>query len=1392
MASQLTGWITAGQQDLLARVNLVSSGLDEAPVASIDLPQETQPDEPQEPIPRLSDLAQLLRLGRYQRRKCLQLQHNLHCAYSEAARTSRLLLISRSVQRTLGQCIKAEDKHSFVNLLNAFHDSLSGGLLHSAGPVHATSKRDDGCVGYPACFLDRLPSSSRSQILDFICKVRHDGHFIADRLASLSHRELETILPEKGQAKSSDSIFGSSQRSSSRASRHLGFAADTQTDLLASLEFGSALETLVYAVRGLSSAPLYRDAEPTDVWSTVCANLILEQKHGSEKVVPAVIQLWAASSKWAGKDRLSNWMADLIQRGTPLLDQTQKQSFRVRSGIRTELDVQEDNRLEAFYQESVDSLLALLAASTDTGVLPEGALLLCQEICRKLEAHSTHKQAFPYFVLTRWLFLSFLPDIAHGILTDHFISDTVRQRLLREVTARCSRSVYGVVYSWKYGAPDSTDVRQVVNTIAGKFDIQQPEGGRVFDFITPPVPANEEVVVPLTAADLNTLVTALYPQRAPAKASSERDPSRTGLHSSSSSVSGFSLFQTPGTAPTGYTSPASGNAYPVLSEKFSDDHVVTDLSRLDPGIVEGEQLREICAAIDDMSASQTPTGSHEWSLLRTGADGLSTVRRILCEEALGFDGPSSDNMTSTMQGSPDTHKCRAAVEELLIDEDLKQHWSPDLSKPEPPLDEVQETIKRAFVERTALCDDSSDFISAHTWHRRLRKFRKVLADDNDPKPLSSLLTSIESFNRSSLDEALAVERWCVEPLRNVSSLTQGQSELLRQHTETMSRLRDKMWYVAEVRTSAAYDEARSVASALKVMGKVKRPTRAFPAPPLRHWNGFKGPAASFHLKTEAQVLEILSAPPGHGGPNKLSDDQSRALSAWLDRNAVENLCKGEERLQRLCLEIRKAVTTITSDGSATWSSILFARSQVADSGAPKSPSYSPLFQSRGYAGRQDLFSVQTNVPPSIDSISSASSHPLSARSSRDYLETRSPTLTNKSSGPFWSPSLTDTQSPSSATSIGSSYMQPAFGLRSNLADSAGGVGSEQMKEQVRQRLTSLLISDLTLPAFATGSETDRAFWSGLGGELTEKHLRNVRLTQGVGSPDTVVQDDYQFDYSNAFSRLLQSFASTSNPFEKLRYLADVNTLLKPYMADQAAASPRSHPKLLNGLSLNTRDTAAVPDIMVEGFRRLFSNSQQRPTAIFRDLQYIAALVPSPTLSATESKAFWNATIAILRLKQEATQLMVETADSIIAYHSMNRGSGRSSSSTAQQERDSATFTVPNRTPSAEDIGKYTMAHAAELLQITAKEGDAVAQRELATLYLTHPELMDHIIAPLSRPRDVFKEELEGKWKRNQDPHRCDPATMCVAHHWMSLSALGGDALAKEYLRQREEMDRLGE
>lgn len=360
-------------------------------------------------LPSLNDLTQLCQLENYQTKECRQIQDRLFQAQSAAARASRLAQTARSVQRTLAECIKSEDKHSFLNLCNAFHDALDS-TEAANGKASARATVAIPNVDYPNSFLDSIGAESRSVILDFVSKVRHDGDFVADRLATLTHKELVSLLPEKGQPKSTDSIFGSSPRSSSRTSRHLGFVADGQTELLASFEYGSPLETLIFSVRGTSTCSLASDPVATDVWSSICARLISEQKPGFERLVPAVVNMWATSSPWPGKDRLGMWISQALQDGIPLLEQPNKQTFRVRTQGQAESNAENEARIGQFLTSSVNSLLTLLSDDNGASAIPEGALSMCHAISRKLQSSHHQQQAFPNFVLTRWLFSSFVLD----------------------------------------------------------------------------------------------------------------------------------------------------------------------------------------------------------------------------------------------------------------------------------------------------------------------------------------------------------------------------------------------------------------------------------------------------------------------------------------------------------------------------------------------------------------------------------------------------------------------------------------------------------------------------------------------------------------------------------------------------------------------------------------------------------------------------------------------------------------------------------------------------------------------------------------------------------------------------------------------------------------------
>ncbi|KAF2095819.1 hypothetical protein NA57DRAFT_78597 [Rhizodiscina lignyota] len=298
---------------------------------------------------------------------------------------------------------------------------------------------------------------------------------------------------------------------------------------------------------------------------------------------------------------------------------------------------------------------------------------------------------------------------------------------------------------------------------------------------------------------------------------------------------------------------------------------------------------------------------------------------------------------------------------------------------------------------------------------------------------------------------------------------------------------------------------------------------------------------------------------------------------------------------------------------------------------------------------------------------------------------------------------------------------------------------------------------------------------------------------------------------------------TSVPVQQAQNLEDVianvaerrSASMGGHQANQARqssnpTSPRARPADSGTMSLKPGSTSAAPstDMIVEVLQGLFRDAEIRPKTLFRDLQYIASFVPGQMLDRTpRGKAFWDAGLAALGLKQDVCRVMIEIADDIVALNTESR-TGHASTSPPKAVEDSvaapsgteSTAVVEAVKPKKESsyearLAQYSMADAAKMLIITAKEGDAVAERELAIFYLTHPDLLPRTLLPLTKPKDVFKAELIAQRERDRKKgeqvlDRADPMTMCVAHHWMECSKKGGDQLATKYLRARDEIEKI--
>ncbi|KAF2153455.1 hypothetical protein K461DRAFT_140703 [Myriangium duriaei CBS 260.36] len=776
-----------------------------------------------------------------------------------------------------------------------------------------------------------------------------------------------------------------------------------------------------------------------------------------------------------------------------------------------------------------------------------------------------------------------------------------------------------------------------------------------------------------------------------------------------------------------------------------------------------------------------------------------------------------------------------------------------------------ESLSGAFEKAIRHLQLVEDFNKAFEFSQTLAKINAL--STSNPEAESAMLryftTDVEhsisrSRNASAKLEILVsqLEQQCLETdlwIRAISSIA--------------NETRVKMWYCTDVRSAASYADLEKLASAIRSMSTPSQPALKRAEPPtLRHKGTLKPKNLNAVKRGEASVLDIMVTDPSYHVLCKMKDDQVALTQLWMEKSGIENICAGEERIHRLLCEMAKCLSQLISADPMTspvlWGSELFQRDRWDGENEAlqiemtnnDGRDHSSLF-SRPSSNGSEFVQLDYHARfrrQSDFNIASASLH--SHDSGPDFLDSRSPTLMTRSSTTFWSPSGFRSQSPLSNISPPSRTWSPMYLRQSISRESFQSTPKVKgLLNDLRLSITGLLASDLMRAIFPTGSETDSAFFHGIGSKFADhlddslSHRRSkADLDFGYGkrmereakrdsklarqpsatlrtesrdslrrsvtdkrkdSPPTINTTPLLFDLDQAKRRLVRRFDLSGGPYEKLKVLHDLETLLLSSSSQEQHSS--SHGVVLEG-NQTPRGLVARPktevDILrtrletsllvgrssshlhasVRVFETLFREPSTRPACLFRDLQAIASLIPAETLDDTpHGKTFWSATIAALSLKQEMTQCLVEAADQIISQHT--------DSSTVKPAAAPAPSipittmpqpTVSSITPSA-DSDNHPLMQAFKLLHLAAAQSHSVAQRELATLYLTHPELLPRVLAPFSKCRDAFRASQAAKWAReNSDGRKYDAETMCVAFHWMELSAAGGDRLAKEFAAGR--------
>ena len=382
-----------------------------------------------------------------------------------------------------------------------------------------------------------------------------------------------------------------------------------------------------------------------------------------------------------------------------------------------------------------------------------------------------------------------------------------------------------------------------------------------------------------------------------------------------------------------------------------------------------------------------------------------------------------------------------------------------------------------------------------------------------------------------------------------------------------------------------------------------------------------------------------------------------------------------------------------------------------------------------------------------------------------------------------------------------------------------------------QKVTGLVNSDLGYLLWIMGTETD--VWTAkaigqtakdnpdmlhphtpgsgflafeTGRQAQEEQPSRPDLTQTASTPD---QRFDQFNFRACYGTILKKISLSQNPHRKFDLCSNLYELVlsslessgpldqgevsvwksgepkdfmlqsnlarvkdqcrQRYTSAAAQRTPKDFRVPLYAASVSLESSRLPKTVVVEALQAIFLDPSLRPMTLFRDLQSIAALVPSNILDrGARGLAFWAIAIAAMSVKETLLAQTITSAQAITEYHLLMRGTH-------------PPLMPPDNQSDKDRLSTTTLKDAADLWLIGAKEGNPIAARELALFYLTHPELLKRTTAPMAKGKDIFGKSLP----ISPVGTALDPRTFCVILHWMGVAAAGGDQQAIDFLRENQ-------
>lgn len=391
-----------------------SSPLLQEATNSMDSLQAAMPAAPTEDAPQVSfeDFAARYRQSQRKQAQRTRLEKRLRATKVSIGVSARMIRVGATTQRGLVEALKNDDKVNFVALYHTLHD-----IQESCGSPARCDDSEDDPASSPNSDVDRSPDffyqlspQSRSDLLEILRLVRSDPQFLVDRLRSLTSSQLAALISPVSTLDSGDPALPSASRPRGQSSFTRNQAQSISfKDHAYAFERTDPLSALLYNV---FAAPLEPESPESrlrvEVWSSVCAQLIL---HGSSKYYPLIGQIlssWAAGSSWKARPKFELYLMDILQTGAFLLEHIDT-PFGVDFAPET-MDPLRTDVAEEFFASAVEDLFRVL--DDPDGGFPRAVLQFSKAVLRKLDHYETRSR-FLEFLFVQWFFSKFL----YGALT---------------------------------------------------------------------------------------------------------------------------------------------------------------------------------------------------------------------------------------------------------------------------------------------------------------------------------------------------------------------------------------------------------------------------------------------------------------------------------------------------------------------------------------------------------------------------------------------------------------------------------------------------------------------------------------------------------------------------------------------------------------------------------------------------------------------------------------------------------------------------------------------------------------------------------------------------------------------------------------------------------------